>query len=291
MNDFFDNLLAKSFGAAEGVQPRLASLFEPVRAEADPPGTASSYIDRNTEQVPGGIRVESSSDDLAQSSSAARVAAAPLPATLKSSRPGDAARANTEKETTTEREERHIDAVEHPHIPLPAITPARVAPHRTIVIPQVAPPRIDERLSSRSSEQRTLELRANNSTREMRAAAPPDNAQSPGSIAADQAGPRIMPVQPTRSAGPSQPTRITDGAAPTISLDSDLTPAVPASQQQRQNRPASTGPGQQTIRVTIGRIDVRAVMPASPARRSAPASKHNALTLNEYLKQRNGGHR
>ncbi|MGB9178810.1 MAG: hypothetical protein WCB68_06125 [Pyrinomonadaceae bacterium] len=52
-----------------------------------------------------------------------------------------------------------------------------------------------------------------------------------------------------------------------------------------------------TIRVTIGRIDVRAVMPDSkPAPRaaasSAPARKtHGPLSLEEYLKQRNGGKR
>jgi len=44
------------------------------------------------------------------------------------------------------------------------------------------------------------------------------------------------------------------------------------------------------IRVTIGRIDVRAVLPpAQPPRQTTPARPK--LTLDEYLKQRNGGRR
>lgn len=51
-----------------------------------------------------------------------------------------------------------------------------------------------------------------------------------------------------------------------------------------------------TIRVTIGRIDVRAVMPDSKqsprSAAAAPARKaHSPLSLEEYLKQRNGGER
>ncbi|HEY0384455.1 MAG TPA: hypothetical protein VGC64_00520 [Pyrinomonadaceae bacterium] len=53
-----------------------------------------------------------------------------------------------------------------------------------------------------------------------------------------------------------------------------------------------------TIRVTIGRIDVRAVMPEAGAARqraaaaaAPPRPKHSPLSLEEYLKQRNGGGR
>jgi len=44
-----------------------------------------------------------------------------------------------------------------------------------------------------------------------------------------------------------------------------------------------------TIRVTIGRIDVRAVMPTPGRPRSKPAERRPALLLDEYLKQRSGG--
>jgi hypothetical protein len=44
-----------------------------------------------------------------------------------------------------------------------------------------------------------------------------------------------------------------------------------------------------TIRITIGRVEVRAVMPAQPAPRAAAAQRQPALSLDEYLKQRSGG--
>ena len=41
-----------------------------------------------------------------------------------------------------------------------------------------------------------------------------------------------------------------------------------------------------TIRVSIGRVEVRAVMPTPPAPKIAPARSHPAVSLNDYLKQR-----
>jgi len=44
------------------------------------------------------------------------------------------------------------------------------------------------------------------------------------------------------------------------------------------------------VRITIGRVDVRAVMPA-PAAANAKQPSVKTLSLDEYLKQRSGGHR
>ncbi|MBD0326352.1 MAG: hypothetical protein ICV68_07970 [Pyrinomonadaceae bacterium] len=69
-------------------------------------------------------------------------------------------------------------------------------------------------------------------------------------------------------------------------------PAHISAETQRTETTASSAP---VIRVTIGRIDVRAVMTDSKAeRRPAPAPTrrtHAPLSLEEYLKQRNGGGR
>jgi hypothetical protein len=45
------------------------------------------------------------------------------------------------------------------------------------------------------------------------------------------------------------------------------------------------------VRVSIGRVEVRAVFPDPPPRQSAPLPRSSALTLSEYLKQRDGGMR
>lgn len=55
----------------------------------------------------------------------------------------------------------------------------------------------------------------------------------------------------------------------------------------KENQTAKTP----TIRVTIGRIDVRAVTPPQPASHPAPKQSAPSLSLNDYLKQRNEGRR
>jgi hypothetical protein len=46
-----------------------------------------------------------------------------------------------------------------------------------------------------------------------------------------------------------------------------------------------------TIKVAIGRIEVRAVTPPAPAQRETPARPEPMLSLDDYLTQRNGGRR
>lgn len=48
---------------------------------------------------------------------------------------------------------------------------------------------------------------------------------------------------------------------------------------------------ERTITITIGRIDVRAVHPPPPPVQSAPRRHTPSLTLDDYLKQHNGGGR
>jgi hypothetical protein len=61
----------------------------------------------------------------------------------------------------------------------------------------------------------------------------------------------------------------------------------------RESGVAAPGPPAPTIRVAIGRIEVRAITPppTSPARRETPALPSPALSLDDYLKQRNEGQR
>ena len=56
---------------------------------------------------------------------------------------------------------------------------------------------------------------------------------------------------------------------------------------------AAPEPPAPTIRVAIGRIEVRAIMPppATPTRQTAPTTPRPELSLDDYLKQRNGGQR
>jgi len=46
-----------------------------------------------------------------------------------------------------------------------------------------------------------------------------------------------------------------------------------------------------TIRISIGRVDVRAIVPAQPESRPARSERKAFVTLDEYLKRRDGGGR
>ena len=74
----------------------------------------------------------------------------------------------------------------------------------------------------------------------------------------------------------------------------EATGGAPSAQPPAQRERESQGPPEktQTIRVTIGRIDVRAVtVPAPQDQQRAPARPAPQLSLADYLKQRGGGRR
>ena len=58
----------------------------------------------------------------------------------------------------------------------------------------------------------------------------------------------------------------------------------------RDTSPRSPTTSEPMVRVTIGRIEVRAIMPPQPAKRVAPEAP-KALSLEDYLERRHGGRR
>ncbi len=106
---------------------------------------------------------------------------------------------------------------------------------------------------------------------------PPANVFSRGELEAQRARRGVVPAKVSAQ---SKMKESAESSAPV------------AAETRGAETAASVGP---VIRVTIGRIDVRAVMPDSKLERpvaSAPARRtHAPLSLEEYLKQRNGGGR
>jgi hypothetical protein len=70
-------------------------------------------------------------------------------------------------------------------------------------------------------------------------------------------------------------------------IQPQLFPAMPASSP----RNVSATPQALPIRISIGRVDVRAIMPASPAKAAVSTRSKPALSLESYLKQREEGKR
>jgi hypothetical protein len=59
-------------------------------------------------------------------------------------------------------------------------------------------------------------------------------------------------------------------------------------QSSRVEEPETPEP---IVRVSIGRVEVRAVFPEQPQLQRAPLPRSSSLSLSEYLKQRDGGMR
>ena len=93
------------------------------------------------------------------------------------------------------------------------------------------------------------------------------------------------------------PDRRAPSDAPPVAPRTLLRPRLDAHLERGPQEPrvAATELSASNIRVAIGRIEVRATTPPPPpvlpARRTAPARPGPALSLDDYLKQRNGGQR
>ena len=92
----------------------------------------------------------------------------------------------------------------------------------------------------------------------------------------------------------TRPVEKIDPAEPSRNVEARLVPILPkmesAQQVHREDEPLPFDPGSQVVHISIGRIDVRAVMqPSAPARSAIP--NRPTLTLDDYLLGRNEGRR
>jgi hypothetical protein len=253
MSNFLDNLASRSLGLAPVVQPRLASRFEP------PPGTARFPSFEPAEDA----GLERSVEGEAQH--ARPEARQPETRVVEDRRAVPIRPPAAPREERAERESRAAAPPrQQSHPPRPAM-----AAHVPV---------------------RPVETRAQNAQTDV-AAAPP---HAPRSSFAEGAQPR--------EAVRGEASSSVDAAA----LDNRIRRLMANNFNVREGNEAAGGtpvahlPARQdeppektqTIRVTIGRIDVRAVTaPAPQEPRRAPARPAPQLSLADYLKQRGGGRR
>jgi len=121
----------------------------------------------------------------------------------------------------------------------------------------------------------------------------PDARSGPSLLANEEPtappGRRSAPDRPD-SAPPPSTREGRPAAPPTTFARPDLRPLVPSSRAVRAERDTPDARGEPTIHVTIGRVDVRAVMtPVAPSPR--PTASVEALSLEDYLRGRTRGRR
>ncbi len=287
MNDPLANLLARSFGdqLAGAVQPRLPARFEPVMplgSEAaelpvrvgdqvtpgSPPVRVNDHVTPELPPVRVGDQVTPGSPPMRVDLSQAPLASAIAPV-----------------------ERRQVPPL--PVAPPPAWgqPPTIGSEMRRPSMPPDAPERIWPDLSAREANgERTAPAGRADSVNPRGLPAPASAVDSPR-LADVAAAPPALPPAPVVSFQPdSTLDTLHEPVAPDILSPSTPAPVRPREPAAPPREPAAP-PHPPRITVTIGRVEVRAVPPPSPPARPRPPSPAPKLSLDEYLRRREGGTR
>lgn len=318
MSDFFNNLIARSYDLIPVARPRLASRFEPT-PDASPLERSrifaleSEAFGETSEEVnPKARRAERELDSEQESKSSQAEETQPPPATTETQRV-------FVRQEKIERRPSQDELISDVASPLPSSGDDDDAARPSTLSSARRPAQSDVQSSFENEELHDLPAAQAASAsfsarRDDEAAAIEQHAESASDTGVlRQSGLQGQTEQSIRASfesGETQPPdEISAGkqsgnererrsiAPAKVSAQSDTkqnaeTPAAAALSASETSDGASP-----VIRVTIGRIDVRAVMPDARAERrsaasSAPARQmHAPLSLEDYLEQRNGGRR
>ena len=267
MSDFLNNLVARTLNLAPVVQPRLASRFEPVN-----PPTATVPDESVEVEAPAATRVAAQTETRAAESQ-------PIvaPAEREHSRVDFQQVLNTVRNTYVEHRE-----VVRPQVESIVPAPQKVAEPATIIetAPQIGP-RINADktdLGREATEKpRTVVVKE---TEDWRRVEP---------RVRNLIDSRLRNVQPVKANDTSPREAPAKAVTPRSVTRIEPAPIVPS--QRLEVPPALPSEPSETINVTIGRVDVRAVFSQQA---TPPATRPRATSVNsldDYLKQRSEGPR
>ena len=288
MNDFIDNLVVRGLRTQPSIQPRLPSWFEPRPSYGTPAGHPSKNEGGVNPVSGAGLsmqdRLEFNLQKIGPRESPQRshpsqpdrpdVTEGRLPPPAVP--PGSDGAAEPSRPETSERL-RNAESVSLPRGEKSAL---RVKPVQQVPSPTVKP---SVRIVSAKDPTMPGERRSDGETLGWNKTSPAPGAIQPGKAGEDFPG----RAQPNLTASPEEPFQ---------SFKSSIYPAAsPVRPQMRPlvkpAAPDSAKPqGAASIRVSIGRVEVRAVMNAPPPARPKRAPRAR-LSLDEYLRSRNGGGR
>lgn len=275
MSSYLNQLAARTLEQPPPIRPRLASLFEPV------PGPRVRRIDTSVNRRVQPARNTEYAREVASTN--------PDPVRLPSPRPVDrsANQITSERRTVMEPVEVHLPAGTETELSRrsePRST-ALVARKVTDPVAESVKPTPPASTTDRSLPGERLNVDRNPTQTEPKPPVVPNvsllvrdetyvTELAADPLATDLAEETVEPITPNR------PSARTISVTPVVSADphppNDTEPVTP------------DAPG--AIRITIGRVEVRAIMPAAPAPPPARpiAATNGALSLDEYLKQRSG---
>lgn len=313
MSDFLDNLLAKSAPTAEVVRPRLASIFEPLPGTAWTP--AAPRLGRGAvgepppweEDVPVPPGAGTGFAPPGSGPNPSLWAASPAPAFARSASPPGALRSN-------------------PRPPVGAVRPPPPQPEAVLRPGPAKPPAgMGGSPAALPAAARPLPSRAMPSAQTPPAGLPAARLALPAASPAEQPVGVQDPIRPAGTSehwrrpaaeapslneelgGPAKVTPVLIQAGPLVvtarihrSAPPEPLPAAPlglavgplsaANPDRVADRKDAQIPPEPTIQVTIGRIEVRAA-PVSPVPSKKQGLAAPMTSLDDYLRQRNGGRR
>lgn len=271
MSDFWTALAAA--GRNDGVQPRLTSRFEQMETLSEADAPLEPVADRPLSRA---IARDSAGHHSAESSSPRQPIA--MPPQFSPTSPTPPA---TRTGLTAERPQQNAPGTAPVLQPFATIRPEiRREIRRELPVVQ---PVTQTSVVSPALHRTVVERPATQDV------GSPQPAQSPEQPAAVP----ILPVVTTQ-----QTVSIKQSAEPVQKparprrdrVSAETTPIQPAVTLEPLAAPQQRQSAESTIRVTIGRIEIRANTPQPQVQNSQPQPRFQpALTLDDYLKQRNGG--
>jgi hypothetical protein len=282
MGDYLSSLLNRNQGQPVVVRPRPITLFEPSIATGSL-ATEQHATSEATEEKPG-------YDEATPGA---------WPTALPAARGREALRSSV-PETRNSRDVRHhADG-----LPSAASQPTRQDPSSKLIASQVVgmssePPPV------RPARNPIDPAPSQSPLQEAPTQLSPGEGALPSATAPRQTGSAADQGRPTLEAVP-RPHPIEPGSVADTPLMPDISPPGPRSPSEvaiarphitpriesAGGSPHPTPPTPEpapTVKVTIGRVEVRAITPAPPTSRPKPAKTGPTLSLDDYLKRRSGG--
>lgn len=311
MSDYLSHLVTRHLNPAASLQPRLPSRFEtaptPLATTLEGTGAAQASLPDQSAAWPGGADSVDAPASIPPAD-VAREMPAPPPVVRSAATPPpddvEAAPSHSPQRGEQAEPADEVYVAPKPHLaplelPQTAETGRRTAPRPSLVAPpsaslspvvdtSPAPPVVppaEDRPAGPGSSTPVL---------------PPAVARAPRPVVVTraldtlplaEAGPQLP--QPARSSSTNEERGPLDdpaerGVAPPSGSPFATVPAPTV----RPPVPVAPRPEPPIIRVSIGRVEVRAMMPPTPPQPRPPSSKPPpSLSLDDYLKQRDGGRR
>ncbi len=322
MSDYLSNLVARTRNAAEVIQPRLASRFEPVQTQgslgrAQPsipstlPSTTDAELEFNAEHAvgssPASLAQSLRSQSLRSRAPVGQPVVVPVPQFSSNDDRPSATKRATAMPTVINDMDEAAPAMQSasPRPPAPRLGDFEMRP--TPVLPWAAERPIDQAAEdghrqSQSARWQMVEVPLTRvesvveSVYEIerivetvgtgyRAETDKREAHATGEMITGELGkPTYRAATHSALAQPQPLARVI--AQPNVTIAPTIRAATSVATQPARNEISAAAP---TIQVTIGRIEVRATPPTPAAGRKANTAP--IMSLDDYLRARNGGNR